>query len=141
MTDNKGKLYVGCALTHAEEDFRQSVEKFKENLRKADYEVLDFLWVLDDDPTPKQVYEWDIKGCVKNCDVLVGICDHPSLGLGFEIGEAVRMGKRVILIAHNETKVSRLVVGAADVEPNVSFHRYEHLEKDGFRAVCAELEK
>ncbi len=135
------KVYVGCALTHADEQFRSSVEDFKNSLREKGYEVLDFLWVMDKDPTPGQVYEWDIKNCVKNCDALVGICDHPSLGLGFEIGEAVRMNKQVILIAHEDTKITRLVRGAAEVEDNVSFHSYKHLEKDGLEITCNELAK
>ncbi|HVS79118.1 MAG TPA: hypothetical protein VHD84_02425 [Candidatus Saccharimonadales bacterium] len=126
----KKKLYVGCALTHATEEFRASIEKLKGTLRAEGYVILDFFWVKEADPTPKDVFEWDIRNCVKNCDGFVAICDHPSLGLGYELAEAANLGKPILGVAHKDTKVTRLILGAADVLPNFQFERYGNLDKD-----------
>jgi hypothetical protein len=125
MRKTKSKLYVGCSLTLASQDFKEEVEDFKESLRKAGYEVFDFMGLVNG--TPKDVYDWDIGHCVKDCDVFVAICDEPSIGLGWELSEATRLGKPVLAVAHHDAKVSRLVLGAADVESNIRFVRYRHL--------------
>lgn len=126
----RSKLYVGCALTHADEKFRSGVEKLKKNLRAEGYDVLDFLWVLDDDPTPKQVFDWDIGHCVKDCDAFIAICDYPSLGLGYETAEAVNRKKPVLALAHKDSKVTRLIRGAADVVKDFKFEVYGDIERD-----------
>jgi nucleoside 2-deoxyribosyltransferase len=125
MSTNPPKLYVGCALTDASEVFKQSVEQFKESLRKEGFEVFNFTGLMDGDPL--KVYNWDIGHCVKNCDAFVAICDYPSLGLGYELNEAVRLKKPVLAIAQTDSKVTRLLLGAAEAEPNLQFERYKKL--------------
>ncbi|HTH72454.1 MAG TPA: hypothetical protein VL737_03805 [Candidatus Pristimantibacillus sp.] len=122
------KLYVGCSLTKAPEAFKESVEQLKEELRKQGYEVLEFVGLVKG--TPKDVYEWDIQHCVGTCDAFIGICDEPAIGLGFEMCEAIRLGKPVLAVAHEDTRVSRLVPGAAEVEPNLTFATYKNLLAD-----------
>ncbi|HSW98697.1 MAG TPA: hypothetical protein VLF71_02575 [Candidatus Saccharimonadales bacterium] len=119
------RLYVGCSLTSAPESFKSEVETFKDRLRAEGYEVFDFVGLVNG--TPADVYNWDIGHCVRDCDLLVAICDEPSIGLGWELGEATRLGKPVLAIAHKDARVTRLVLGAADVEPNVRFERYGHV--------------
>lgn len=127
MQAARAKLYVGCSLTMAPEAFKAEVEAFKDALRAEGYEVFDFVGLVNG--TPEDVYRWDIGHCVEDCDVLIGICDEPSIGLGWEMGEAVRLGKPVLAVAHLDSKVTRLVLGAADVEPNLRFERYENLNQ------------
>jgi len=122
------QLYVGCSLTKASEKFKASVEQLKDAIRAEGHEVFDFVGLVNG--TPKDVYEWDIGHCVKNCDALIAICDEPSIGLGYEICEAVRLGKPVLAVAHEDTRVTRLVHGAADVEPNITFASYRELIAD-----------
>jgi hypothetical protein len=122
------KLYVGCSLTHASEEFKQAVEELKTELRQAGYEVFDFVGLING--TSKDVYEWDIGHCVAECDALIGICDFPSIGLGWEMNEALRLGKPVLAVAHKDAQVTRLVLGAAEVEAGFRFARYEHFVKD-----------
>ena len=119
------KIYVGCALTLASEEFRHSVEAFKGDLRAEGYEVFDFLGLVEG--TAADVYKWDIGHCVGDCDIFLAICDLPSIGLGYELCEAVRLGKKVLAVAHKDAKVTRQVLGAAEIEPNMRFERYDQL--------------
>src|SRR4029453_14282793 len=127
------QLYVGFSLTHASEEFKTRVEAFKTALRQMGYSVLDFFSPVAG--TPRDVYEWDIGHCVVDCDAYVGICDEASIGLGWELAEAVRLGKPTLAVAHVDSKVTRLVLGAADAEPNLRFESYEDLVKDVPRFV------
>ena len=119
------KLYVGCSLSHATEDFKKSVEDFKGLLRQEGYEVFDFVGLVNG--SAKDVYNWDIGHCVSDCDALVGICDEPSIGLGWEMSKAVQLGTPVLALAHRDAIVTRLLLGAAQVEPKVRFERYDRL--------------
>jgi nucleoside 2-deoxyribosyltransferase len=119
------KLYVGCSLSHASEVFKESVETLKKDLRDKGYEVFDFVGLVNG--TAKEVYEWDIQHCVGECDAFVAICDEPSIGLGWELAVAQQLNKPILALAHTEAKVTRMLLGAAEVEPNLRFERYEQL--------------
>ena len=119
------KLYVGCALTHASEEFRQEVESVKEALRK-DSEVMDFLGLVDG--TAGDVYEWDINNCVKNCNIFVAIVDYPSLGLGYEMATAIeKPHKPTLALAQTDSKVGRIIWGIN--QPHYRFSRYASLSE------------
>ena len=127
-TERKAQLYVGCSLTTAPEEFKSAVERLKGVLREQGYGVFDFVGLVNG--TPKDVYEYDIGHCVQNCDAFIAICDEPSLGLGWELGRATDLGKPVLAVAHRDSKITRLVLGAAEVEPNLQFARYDDLARD-----------
>jgi hypothetical protein len=124
------KVYVGCALTHAPEEYRKGISLFKEKLRAKGFEVLDFLWAKLKDPrdvTPKEVYEWDILGCVKECDLFVAFADIPSTGLGYELGTVIeKYGKPVLVLAHKDSVVTRLVEGVT--HPKCTHRYYKNFE-------------
>nr|AIA17912.1 Unknown Function [uncultured bacterium] len=130
------KIYVGCALTDASEEFKQSVEEFKNQLR-GEYEILDFVGLTAG--TAADVYNWDIGKCVATCDAFIAVCDLPSIGLGCELNEAMRLGTPVIAIANEESKVTRLVLGMAEVQENVTFERYSENLGNALLAVKAWL--
>lgn len=114
------KLYIGCSLTQAPEDFKLQVEQVKNSLRDS-YEIIDFVGLTAG--TPTNVYNWDIHECVAKCDVLVGICDYPAIGLGYELGVAVeKLQKPTLALAHEGAKVSRLLLGIT--QPHYRFQRY-----------------
>lgn len=117
-------LYVGCGLTNAPEDFKAGVEALKDVLKK-DYDVFDFVGLTAG--TAEDVYRWDIEHCVANCDVLVGVCDYPSIGLGWELNESVRLNKPTLGVAHEKAVVTRLILGAAAIKPNFTFKRYSDI--------------
>jgi nucleoside 2-deoxyribosyltransferase len=120
---NKLKLYVGCGLTNAPDSFCDQVAELKEMFR-GEYEVFDFVGKVSG--TAEEVYRWDIERCVATCDVFLAVCDYASTGLGWELSEAIGRGKRVIGVAHDDAVISRLIIGAAEVKPNFSFHRYQN---------------
>lgn len=124
----KRKLYVGCSLTHAPESFRNDVEHVKETLSK-DWEVMQFLGLTAG--TAADVYNYDIRNNVATCGAFLAIVDLPSLGLGYEIGAAVeRYNKPILLTAHRDAKVSRLIIGITEEHPTVSFAPYENMLTD-----------
>lgn len=121
------KLYVGCALTHAPDNFRQAVELLKMHLETDGWEVMKFLGITAG--TSADVYENDIDANVRKCDVFLAIADHPSTGLGWELGVADERHVPTLVVAHHNSKVTRLIQGAGDIRPHVSFKRYSTMEE------------
>lgn len=120
------KLYVGCALTHAPEEFQFKVEELK-RLLAARCEVLEFLGTVKG--TPRDVYRQDIQEHTSTCDMLLAICDYPAIGLGYELAYAVeKRGIPVLAVAHKDAKVSRLVLGIDRL--GYTFARYQDLCRD-----------
>lgn len=119
------KVYVGCSLTHAPKDFRDKVESLKEHLRSF-VSVLDFVGLTTG--TSADVYNHDIHKCVATSDLFIAIGDFPSIGLGWELGKQVECQKgRTILAVHEDTKLTRLALGAAEVHSFVTVSRYTDL--------------
>lgn len=120
-------LYVGCGLAHVTEEFRMSMEAMKRDLRNT-FEVLEFVGLTAG--TERDVYQWDVEHCVETCDLFLAICDEASSGLGYELAIAVReRGIPVLAVAHNDAKVSRLILGAAMCHSNITFKRYTDLKE------------
>ena len=122
------KIYVGCALTGAPQEFVDKVELLKALLREEGYEVPDFLGLVKG--TAQDVYEVDIWQRVAECDLLVAICDVPSIGLGWEMATAVeKRRKPVLAVAHKDTRITRLIIGAeGERNPLYRFRRYDKIE-------------
>lgn len=119
------KLYIGCGLTQAPENFKTAVGGVKDILRK-DFEILDFVGLTAG--TNKDVYLWDIHTCVETCDAFIAIVDYPALGLGYELGVAVeKLSKPTLALAHKDALVTRLVLGIN--KPNYQFIRYDSLDE------------
>jgi len=115
------KIYVGCALTQAPDDFKQSIENFKNELRPFST-ILDFVGLVNG--TAKDVFEWDTN-CVKSCDIFIADCTFQGIGLGYELGIALESQKNVLAIAHEDATVSRLVLGVTS--PKYQFIRYKNV--------------
>lgn len=118
------KIYIGCSLTHATPEFRSAVEEVQNQLR-GEYEVLDFLGLVKG--TAADAYHRDIGVNIATCDLFVAICDHPSLGLGYEIATAVeKHGKPVLALAQQDAVITRLILGI-DAR-SFEFQRYERVQ-------------
>lgn len=119
------EIYVGCGLTHAPEEFRNSVTEFKNSLRECGIVVSEFLGLKGG--SAEDVYKWDINKCVRSCIGMIAICDYPSTGLGVEVAVAA-LDRRipVLFLASEESRVTRLLLGLEEAESNVSFIRYAH---------------
>ena len=125
MSESKKSLYVGCALTHAPEVFKQDVEDVIATLEE-DYRVLKF--VGSKPAPPAEVYSHDIR-CVEAADAMLAIVDYPSLGLGWELATAGSLAKPTLAVARFGREVSRMILGAAEVLPAMGFGRYEDLRE------------
>lgn len=130
----KKKLYVGCGLTQASENFKDQVEELKDRL-STDWEVMQFLGLVAG--SSADVYQRDIVENVGGCDAFLGVCDEPSIGLGWELREAIILGKPTLGVAHVGSKVTRLVLGAPMFNSNFTFRRYERMVED-VPAIIAE---
>ena len=123
------KVYVGCALTHASPQFIEKVTAFREALDREDhFEVLRFSGL----GTFKkgEVYHQDINLCLGAADMFLAIADHPSLGLGFELHEAVKGRGIPTLITHHHSRVvSDLALDLTHhFRQLVMVHQYEHID-------------
>lgn len=123
----KPKLYVGCGLTHASEEFKEQVEQTKLALG-TDWEVLKFLGLGLAEPG--EVYQKDIITNVGTCEAFVGILDEPSWGLGYESAKADARGVPVMLAHHVDSKVTRLATDAPIWMPNVIVVEYVDMAED-----------
>lgn len=114
-------VYVGCALTHATEEFKQNVQSLKERLKEVCI-VLEFIGLSDG--TAYDVYNHDINDNVRSCHLFVAICDQASTGLGYELAVQVEDRKMPALaVAQLDTIVTRLVLGIQ--QSNFEFRRYK----------------
>jgi hypothetical protein len=127
----KIKIYVGCALTHAPEEYKQSIYALKEHLRNlSGVEILDFVTPLNGEKQTSmdsaEVYNNDIHSCVANANLFIAEITHPSTGLGWELGTAVEKHRtQTIMCAQKDVLVSRLPLGSAVMNEHATVHRYE----------------
>ncbi len=111
-------LYVGCGLTHAPQEFKDSIAAFKDELRKIPWiTLLDFVSPLNGDAwktmNSLQVYHNDIHECVKNSHVFIADVSYASIGLGWELGTSVeKHQKRTIMCLKEDMTFSHLPNGA-----------------------------
>ena len=63
--------------------------------------------------TDNELYERAIK-LVKEADLIIAECSHPSTGMGMELQEAFRIEKPVIVTVKNDASLSRLIKGHVD---------------------------
>jgi len=64
-----------------------------------------------------EVAERDIDQ-VSAADAVVAYVGEPSLGVGAEVAIALRAGKRVLVLAESDARVSRFLLGLADLHPS-----------------------
>ncbi len=106
------KLYIGCGLTQAPQSFRDFVEEFKRHLKAEGHEILEFIGLVNG--TPVDVWNHDINN-VRTCDALIAIVDEPSIGLGIELNEAIRLGKPILCLHKMGQRITRMLMGARDL--------------------------
>lgn len=71
----------------------------------------------DDGPTDKFIHERDMEW-LQAADVLVAEVTTVSMGVGYEIGRAVEMGKKVLCLFRNESgkNLSAMIAGCEDLK-------------------------
>jgi len=73
--------------------------------------------------SPEDVYARDVRW-ITECDFLLAEVSTPSHGVGYEIGYALAMGKRVLCLYHKGRKVSKMILG--NPHPQLTVHAYEN---------------
>jgi hypothetical protein len=101
------KVYLGCSLKHAPQEYIDDVYRLREELKK-DFDILEFLGLGGG--TDEEVFSHD-ESSVKKCDLMIAEVSHPSIGLGYEIGLADSLNKKIVAIAFADSKVSAMVTG------------------------------
>lgn len=116
-------IYVGMGLTQAPVEFRVGFQnELKTQLRRsADVTVLDFIGL--EGSTPPRVYQYD-RSCTEKADLCIFIADHPSIGLGMEIVFRLVSKKPMLIFAHEDASVTRMLTGMCEVE-GVRFYNYK----------------
>lgn len=67
---------------------------------------------------------------VTSADVLVCYVGEPSLGVGAEVAIALAAGKRVLIVAESHRRVSRFLLGLAELHPaQAEVLRYQSVEE------------
>ena len=115
------KIYIAQSLTHATEEYLTQMDELRLKIEEK-HEVLKFFGLGEG--LPFQIYEHDIN-CIKNCDLLLAECSYPATGVGFEFATALNLGKKVIAVAHEGSKLGRLIRGIQN--PNFQFATYSNI--------------
>jgi nucleoside 2-deoxyribosyltransferase len=74
----------------------------------------------------RDVYERDVNW-IRACDALIAEVSVPSHGVGYEIGLALELGKRVLCLAHASRSVSKMITG--NPHPALKIAIYETVEE------------
>ncbi len=67
---------------------------------------------------------------LKGADLVIAEVSEPSTGQGMEIGEAINLGKKIIVIARKGSKVSGLIKGCPDLGEIIYYRLVEDLKED-----------
>lgn len=114
------QAYISGALLNAAQldKSRALYERFAEACREAGWAAYvphqHADPVRDSHLSNVDVAERDLEN-VTAADVLVAYVGEPSLGVGAEVAIALRAGKRVLIVAEADRKVSRFLLGLAEM--------------------------
>lgn len=98
----------------------------------ADPDVLD----REKDAPPRYVFERDV-AWVRYCDAMIAEVSTPSLGVGYEYGLAVQLGKPVLCVYRSGVRLSKMITG--NPAPNLKVAAYS-TEAELDRCIQAFLE-
>ena len=73
------------------------------------------------DTSPRLVFERDV-AWVRDCDVMIAEVSTPSLGVGYEYGLAVQLGKPVLCVYRSGLRMSKMITG--NPAPNLKIATY-----------------
>lgn len=74
--------------------------------------------------SPREVFERDVDW-VKECEAMIAEVSTPSLGVGYEYGLAVQLGKPVLCVYRSRLRLSKMVTG--NPAPNLTVASYSTL--------------
>ena len=126
-------IYFACSITGGREDepvYQEIVAALQADGHEvptallAGSDVIEIEVIVD----PVTVYNRDT-GWIEGCDLLVAEVSTPSHGVGYEIGYALNLRKRVLCLHREGVSVSKMITG--NLDPNLKVQEYT----DGRQAV------
>jgi len=124
-------IYFACSITGGRQD-ELVYQKLVAALQQDGHHVPTALLAspevmpLEGVVSPEDVYARDVSW-ITACDFLLAEVSTPSHGVGYEIGYALSLGKRVLCLYHKGRKVSKMILG--NPHPQLTVHTYETPEQ------------
>ncbi|MFT3891846.1 MAG: nucleoside 2-deoxyribosyltransferase [Anaerolineales bacterium] len=124
-------IYFACSITGGRE-FESVYQAIVRALTEAAHEVPTAHLAEPGIPAaealiaPSEVYARDV-AWIRGCDILIAEVSVPSHGVGYEIGFALGLGKRVLALHREDRKVSKMITGNPD--PNLTVLCYQTMEE------------
>jgi nucleoside 2-deoxyribosyltransferase len=124
-------IYFACSITGGRQDelvYQSLVTALQKNGHHVPTALLASPDVipLEGVVLPEDVYARDVRW-ITECDMLLAEVSTPSHGVGYEIGYALSLGKKVLCLYHKGRKVSKMILG--NPHPMLSVHTYENPEQ------------
>jgi 2'-deoxynucleoside 5'-phosphate N-hydrolase len=119
-------VYFACSITGGRQDelvYQRLVTALQDHghhvptAQLADPEVIHQEGVA----TPEEVYARDV-AWIKECDFLLAEVSTPSHGVGYEIGYALSLEKKVLCLHRQGCKVSKMILG--NPHPQLTIRTY-----------------
>ncbi|CDB28968.1 nucleoside 2-deoxyribosyltransferase [Firmicutes bacterium CAG:582] len=108
------KIYFGGSIKGGRskvEDYKKIVDYLKTIGTVLDEHVADpNLQSSGESITSTEIYNRDVSW-INECDILIAEVTVPSLGVGYEIGYAESLNKRIICLYQNDESISAMIKG------------------------------
>ena len=108
------KIYFGGSIKGGRskvEDYKKIVDYLKTIGTVIDEHVADpNLQASGESITSTEIYNRDVSW-INECDILIAEVTVPSLGVGYEIGYAESLNKRIICLYQNDESISAMIKG------------------------------
>lgn len=108
------KIYFGGSIKGGRskvEDYKKIVDYLKTIGTVLDEHVADLnLQSSGESITSTEIYNRDVSW-INECDILIAEVTVPSLGVGYEIGYAESLNKRIICLYQNDESISAMIKG------------------------------
>ncbi len=108
------KIYFGGSIKGGRskvEDYKKIVNYLKTIGTVLDEHVADpNLQSSGESITSTEIYNRDVSW-INECDILIAEVTVPSLGVGYEIGYAESLNKRIICLYQNDESISAMIKG------------------------------
>lgn len=123
-------VYFACSITGGRQDeliYQRLVAALQEYGHQVPTALLASPEVIPMEgvATPEEVYARDV-AWIKDCDLLLAEVSTPSHGVGYEIGYALSLGKRVLCLHRQGCKVSKMILG--NPHPQLTIRSYSTAE-------------
>jgi 2'-deoxynucleoside 5'-phosphate N-hydrolase len=123
-------IYFACSITGGRQDelvYQRLVTALEEHGHHVPTALLASPEVmpLEGVVVPEDVYARDV-AWIRGCDFLLAEVSTPSHGVGYEIGYALSLGKRVLCLHREGCKVSKMILGNPD--PQLVVRPYETVD-------------